>query len=206
MDWSGCDEVELVQGVPFLKGTRVRADSIMEKDRECLVAREIAPLFDLNVEQVEKVIEFFWSGCDEVEQVQGKVSGVPILKGTRVQVNAITGNYQEGYSAQEVADMFRLDVEQVQKVVDYFLKNATDEEKQFRMASQPIDPKWQGCDEVVQVPGAMRGRPLLNGTHELADSVILLYQEGMSLEQLADVFEVKVEQVRSVIDFYLKHR
>src|SRR5208282_4560712 len=34
-----------------------------------------------------------WSGCDLVEVIPGKVSGVPLLKNTRLPVEAITGNY-----------------------------------------------------------------------------------------------------------------
>ncbi len=34
-----------------------------------------------------------WSGCDLVESVPGKVSGAPVLVGTRIPVEAITGNY-----------------------------------------------------------------------------------------------------------------
>jgi uncharacterized protein (DUF433 family) len=34
-----------------------------------------------------------WSDCPLVEIVPGKVSGVPLLKSTRLPVEAITGNY-----------------------------------------------------------------------------------------------------------------
>lgn len=34
-----------------------------------------------------------WSGCDLVEVIPGKVSGVPLLKNTRLPVEAITGNH-----------------------------------------------------------------------------------------------------------------
>jgi uncharacterized protein (DUF433 family) len=43
-----------------------------------------------------------WSDCPLVEEVPGKVSGAPLLKNTRLPVNAITGNYdafrEEGLS------------------------------------------------------------------------------------------------------------
>lgn len=70
-----------------------------------------------------------WAGCDEVEQVPGKVSGVPILKGTRVQSDAITENYDEGFTAQEVADMFRLDLRQVQAVLDFASQRRADQQR-----------------------------------------------------------------------------
>lgn len=34
-----------------------------------------------------------WSGCPLVEVIPGKVSGAPLLKDTRLPVEAITGNY-----------------------------------------------------------------------------------------------------------------
>ena len=34
-----------------------------------------------------------WSQCPLVEVIPGKVSGVPLLKNTRLPVEAITGNY-----------------------------------------------------------------------------------------------------------------
>ena len=44
--------------------------------------------------------ELDWSECPLVETIPGKVSGVPLLKNTRLPVEAITGNYdafrQEG--------------------------------------------------------------------------------------------------------------
>jgi uncharacterized protein (DUF433 family) len=46
-----------------------------------------------------------WSDCPLVEVIPGKVSGVPLLKNTRLPVEAITGNYDafrdEGLSQDE---------------------------------------------------------------------------------------------------------
>lgn len=36
-----------------------------------------------------------WSGCTEVEEIPGKVSGVPILRLSRVPAEAILGNYND---------------------------------------------------------------------------------------------------------------
>ena len=37
--------------------------------------------------------QFDWSDCPLVEVIPGKVSGAPLLKNTRLPVEAITGNY-----------------------------------------------------------------------------------------------------------------
>ena len=46
-----------------------------------------------------------WSDCPLVEVIPGKVSGAPLLKNTRLPVDAITGNYDafrdEGLSPEE---------------------------------------------------------------------------------------------------------
>jgi uncharacterized protein (DUF433 family) len=64
-----------------------------------------------------------WSGCDEVEQVEGKKGGVPILKHTRMQADLVLDNYQAGLSAEEIAEVYLLDARQVKAVIDYGLKH-----------------------------------------------------------------------------------
>ena len=49
-----------------------------------------------------------WAGCSLVEVVPGKVSGVPIVKGTRVQANAIVENYMGGSPVEEIAENFAI--------------------------------------------------------------------------------------------------
>ena len=44
-----------------------------------------------------------WSGCNLVEVIPGKVSGVPLLKGTRVPVDQILASLDAGESVEEVA-------------------------------------------------------------------------------------------------------
>jgi uncharacterized protein (DUF433 family) len=43
-----------------------------------------------------------WSGCEIVEVIPGKVSGAPILKGTRVQADSIVENYESGSPVEEI--------------------------------------------------------------------------------------------------------
>jgi uncharacterized protein (DUF433 family) len=49
------------------------------------------------------------------------VSGQPILKGTRVIADSIYPNYEFGIPVEEIADMYSVPVEQVQKSIDYVL-------------------------------------------------------------------------------------
>ncbi|HEY7391650.1 MAG TPA: DUF433 domain-containing protein [Bryobacteraceae bacterium] len=70
-----------------------------------------------------------WSECPLVEVIPGKVSGVPLLKNTRLPVEAITGNYDaflaEGLSPDAAAIAETLDcypetsVEAINALLDY---------------------------------------------------------------------------------------
>jgi uncharacterized protein (DUF433 family) len=60
-----------------------------------------------------------WSGCKVVEAVPGKVSGRPILKGTRVPADAILENFESGESIQEIAYNFDLNPDDIRKVLTY---------------------------------------------------------------------------------------
>jgi uncharacterized protein (DUF433 family) len=60
-----------------------------------------------------------WSGCSLVESVPGKVSGVPILKGTRVQADAIVENYESGSPVDEISDNFCIPEETIREVLAY---------------------------------------------------------------------------------------
>ena len=47
-----------------------------------------------------------WSDCPIVEVVPGKVSGVPILKGTRAQADSVVENFESGSPVEEIAYNF----------------------------------------------------------------------------------------------------
>jgi len=69
-----------------------------------------------------------WSECSLVEVIPGKVSGAPLLKNTRLPVEAITGNYDafraEGLSPDaaiaETLDCYpETSVEAIKALLDY---------------------------------------------------------------------------------------
>jgi uncharacterized protein (DUF433 family) len=47
-----------------------------------------------------------WSGCDLVEVIEGKVSGLPLVKGTRVPADVIVSNFLSGSPVEEVAENY----------------------------------------------------------------------------------------------------
>jgi len=60
-----------------------------------------------------------WKDCEIVETIPGKVSGRPIVKGTRVPADAVVENYESGESVEEIAFNFDLDAEDIRKVLAY---------------------------------------------------------------------------------------
>ena len=60
-----------------------------------------------------------WSQCNIVEVNPRKVSGVPILKGTRVQADAIVENYEGGSEVEEIAENFAIPVAMVRELLAF---------------------------------------------------------------------------------------
>jgi uncharacterized protein (DUF433 family) len=60
-----------------------------------------------------------WTDCPLVEINPRKVSGAPILKGTRMPVDAIVENYADGLPADEIAEVFELPPDSVGALLAY---------------------------------------------------------------------------------------
>ncbi|MGI4793810.1 MAG: DUF433 domain-containing protein [Janthinobacterium lividum] len=60
-----------------------------------------------------------WSGCSVVEIISGKVSGAPVVKGTRLPVATIVDNFNAGVSEPEIADLFDVPVGTVRTVIEF---------------------------------------------------------------------------------------
>ncbi len=62
---------------------------------------------------------FDWTGCDQVEVVVGKVSGVPLLVKTRMPADSVLQHFEWDETPEEIADTFDLDIEQVRAVLRF---------------------------------------------------------------------------------------
>jgi uncharacterized protein (DUF433 family) len=60
-----------------------------------------------------------WTGCKLVEVVPGKVSGVPILKHSRVPADAVVESYELGESVEDIAYSYSLKAEDIRKVLAF---------------------------------------------------------------------------------------
>jgi uncharacterized protein (DUF433 family) len=64
-----------------------------------------------------------WQGCDVVEVVPDKVSGVPLVEGSRVQADAVLENAEAGESVEEIAYNFDLNPEDIRKLLAFAAMN-----------------------------------------------------------------------------------
>ena len=60
-----------------------------------------------------------WSECPLVEVKPQVHSGSPVLRGTRMPVDAIVDNFDYGVSVTEIAEQFELPSDQVKSILDY---------------------------------------------------------------------------------------
>ena len=60
-----------------------------------------------------------WSGCPLVESREGKVSGLPLLKGTRLPADSVLDNFKAGLSAAEISDQFDVPEAWVRLLLSY---------------------------------------------------------------------------------------
>jgi len=60
-----------------------------------------------------------WEGCSAVEVVQGVVSGVPIIRGSRVQADTVLESAELGETVEEIAYSFDLDPKDIREVLSF---------------------------------------------------------------------------------------
>lgn len=60
-----------------------------------------------------------WLECPLVEIKPGVQSGAPVLRGTRMPVDAIIDNFDYGVSAAEIAEQFEVPQDHVEAILTY---------------------------------------------------------------------------------------
>ncbi|MBV8897121.1 MAG: DUF433 domain-containing protein [Acidobacteriaceae bacterium] len=61
-----------------------------------------------------------WMQCELIERVPGKVSGRPIVRGTRIMPDPIVNSYDLGDSIEEIQEGFpTLSVDQIRRLIDF---------------------------------------------------------------------------------------
>ena len=61
-----------------------------------------------------------WTQCELIECVPGKVSGRPIVRGTRILPDALVGGYDLGETIEELREGFpSLSVDQIKRLIEF---------------------------------------------------------------------------------------
>ena len=60
-----------------------------------------------------------WLGCEVVEVVPGKVSGVPVIRGSRVPADQVLENHEAGESVEDIAYNFDLNHDDLRAVLAF---------------------------------------------------------------------------------------
>ena len=61
-----------------------------------------------------------WTACELIEQIPGKVSGRPIVRGTRILPDGIVNSYDMGDSIEEIReDWPSLSVAQIKRLIEF---------------------------------------------------------------------------------------
>ena len=66
-----------------------------------------------------------WSNYAGVETVPGRVSGMPLLKGTRVPADTIVESAELGETAEEIAFNYDLKLDDVRRLLAYAARHST---------------------------------------------------------------------------------
>ena len=69
---------------------------------------------------IETVSDIDWMACELIEQVPGKVSGRPVVRGTRILPDPIVNSYDLGDSIEEIHEGFpTLSIARIKRLIDF---------------------------------------------------------------------------------------
>ena len=60
-----------------------------------------------------------WTGCEYVEVIAGKVSGVPLVRDSRVPADTVWESFELGESPAEISNSFYLRPADVRAIIDW---------------------------------------------------------------------------------------
>jgi uncharacterized protein (DUF433 family) len=73
-----------------------------------------------NMSDAQTDVEIDWTACELIERVPGKVSGRPVVRGTRIMPEAIANSFELGDSIEEIREGFpTLSVAQIKRLIDF---------------------------------------------------------------------------------------
>jgi len=74
----------------------------------------------MHTQDIETASNIDWMQCELIERVPGKVSGRPVVRGTRVMPDAIVNSYDLGDTIDEIHEGFpTLSVSQIRRLIEF---------------------------------------------------------------------------------------
>ncbi len=74
------------------------------------------------------------------------------------------------------------------------------------MNMETTDMDWTGCPIVERVADRMNGVPVLKGTRMPADGVVENYATGSPVEEIAENFGLKEEDIHTILQYAASHK
>jgi uncharacterized protein (DUF433 family) len=75
---------------------------------------------NLNLSNPETEVQIDWMACELIEAVPGKVSGRPVVRGTRIMPDAIVGSFDLGETIDELREGFpTLSEFQIKRLIEF---------------------------------------------------------------------------------------
>ena len=69
---------------------------------------------------LETVLDIDWRACELIERVPGRVSGRPVVRGTRILPDPIVNSYDLGDSLDEIHEGFpTLSITQIKRLIEF---------------------------------------------------------------------------------------
>lgn len=70
--------------------------------------------------RIDTASDIDWTSCELIERVPGKVSGRPVVRGTRILPDPIVNSYELGDTIEEIQEGFpTLTIEQIKRLVEF---------------------------------------------------------------------------------------
>jgi uncharacterized protein (DUF433 family) len=74
----------------------------------------------------------------------------------------------------------------------------------IRVTTETIN--WADCPLVEIKPGVQSGAPVLQGTRMPVSAIIDNFAYGVSIAEIAELFEIPLEQVQAIVTYAKSHR
>lgn len=140
-----------------------------------------------------------WTDCPLIEQIPGKLSGAPVLRGTRVRPQDILANAAMG--SEWIAEALGLPIEHVRLVLIFHRAHIDQLPLEYisldRVAALGADQiDWSDCELI----DCHIGEPVIRNTPVRPIDLIAHAAEGV--DDLACSYDLPADTVRSVLAYY----